>query len=268
MQGIEFRPNGLITLTTDFGTRDSYAAELKGVLIAAFPRVQLVDVTHEIPPQDIRGGAFRLARAVTAFPPGTVHVAIVDPGVGTQRRPAVVVTSGQALVGPDNGLLSWAAGEGAEWREADCRELWRDPPCPTFHGRDVFAPTAAAIASGRLSPAHCGPALADPVVLCFPRPEVGAGSVRAEVLAVDHFGNLVLAVRAVALTELPADGTAAFLRVGRRVFPGTWGVYALSTGLVVHGDSSGYLEVALPGGSAASLMGAVPGTVVRMRWST
>ncbi len=267
MQATDFRPNGLITLTTDFGTRDSYVAEMKGVVLGAFPQARLVDITHQVPPQDVRAGAFCLARVVAAFPAGTVHLAVVDPGVGTQRRPAVVVTGGQVLVGPDNGLLSWAAGDTAEWREPDCRELWRDPPSRTFHGRDVFAPTAAAIASGRLSPLHCGPALPAPVVLSFPRAEVGAGSARADVLAVDGFGNLVLAIRADALDGLPADGTGLFVRVGRRVFPGTWGPYAQSAGLVLHEDSSGYLELALPGGSAADLTRAGPGTSIRMRWS-
>ncbi len=144
----------IVTLTTDFGTRDSYVAEMKGVILGIAPDVQLVDVTHEVAPQQVAEGALALAAAAPCFPPGTVHLAVVDPGVGTPRRGLVVVAGDQCFVGPDNGLFT-AALSTPGWQafELTAPEYRRPTVSATFHGRDIFAPAAAHLARG-LEPAH------------------------------------------------------------------------------------------------------------------
>lgn len=261
--------SGVITFLSDFGTRDAYVAEVKGAILSVDPQLTVVDVTHHVPPQGIREGAFQLYRTVSAWPAGTVHLAVVDPGVGTERRPVLAMAGHQVLVGPDNGLLSWAGkGLGAEttWRMIDCPDRYRDPVSRTFHGRDIFGPVAAAVASGRLDPTACGPVVEDPVVLPWPRSIAGSGSVRCEVILVDRFGNLVLGIEAAAIMDGPVDGTGIRIAVGDRVREGVWGPYGQEAELVVHEDSSGLLEVAVPGGDAGALLDAEAGTQVELSW--
>src|SRR5690606_695620 len=137
----------IVTLLTDFGTADTYVAQMKGVMLGIDPTLRLVDLTHDIPPQDILEGAFQLATAVEAFPPGTVHLAVVDPGVGTERRTIAVRTRQAVFVAPDNGVLSFVLTSGVEEaRELVNPRLHREAVTATFHGRDIFAPSAAAFA--------------------------------------------------------------------------------------------------------------------------
>lgn len=260
-----FEANGIITFTSDFGTSDSYVAEVKGAVLRVAPDARVVDVTHEVPPQDVRTGAFLLMRAVAAFPAGTVHVAVVDPGVGTSRRAAVARTAtGHVLVGPDNGLLSWAVGARGVWREWARPDLVPTPRSRTFHGRDLFGPVAAALAAGVVTPEDCGPAMPDPVVLPWPRARRVRGGCSGKVLVVDRFGNVILAIPG-GWVQAP-DGTSVRVEASGRTHEAVIGLYASGAPLVVHEDSSGWTEVAVPGGRADERLGVEPGAEVTLRW--
>ena len=250
--------NALVTLLTDFGARDTYVGQVKGAILSVAPGVALVDLTHAVPPQDVRAGAFLLATAVQAFPVGSVHLAVVDPGVGSTRR-AVAVESerGDRLVGPDNGLL-WPAivRLGGLTRAVELRErgFWRsDHPSVTFHGRDIFGPVAGHLARG-LDLSALGPPLADLTRLELPR----ATDTRGEGLFVDTYGNLI--------TNFPASDAADLdvrLRVGDHTARRAAHYAAADEGaLIVVAGSAGWLEISVRNGSAASLTGAMRGTPV------
>src|SRR5688572_16854125 len=181
----------VVTFTTDFGTRDGYAGAMKGVVLSLAPDAVLVDISHDVPARDVVAGAFTLAQAAPLFPPGTIHVAVVDPGVGGARADLVVEAGGALFVGPDNGLLSLAAPPPRTAFRIEEAGFRREPVSPTFHGRDVFAPAAGRLAAGR--PAReAGPPLAGaiadlPLARSGPLKESGEG----EVVHVDAFGNLI-----------------------------------------------------------------------------
>jgi S-adenosylmethionine hydrolase len=203
------RPNGIVTLLTDFGQRDAYAGIMKGAVLSICPRAQLIDLTHDVPPQAVPIGALALRSAVPYFPDGTVHVAVVDPGVGSTRAAVVVATARAYLVGPDNGLLVPAAaqlGIEAVYR-LERAEYFRQPVSATFHGRDVFAPVAAHLANG-VAPDAFGPPLPALVPLPLPEPACAAGVVRGVVVYVDRFGNLVSNIPAAALAAFHASGVS------------------------------------------------------------
>ncbi|MGD2176694.1 MAG: SAM-dependent chlorinase/fluorinase, partial [Anaerolineae bacterium] len=190
----------IITLTTDFGVADGYVGTMKGVMLEIAPHAQLVDITHAITPQDVRQTAYVLYTACPFFPPHTVHLVVVDPGVGSARRPIAVRSASGTLVGPDNGVFSYvmAAGLLAEESVEAVVELadprYRLPQVShTFHGRDIFAPGAAHLAAG-VPIDQLGPPVPDPVTLPLPRLEVSPNVVRGEVLHVDHFGNVVTSI--------------------------------------------------------------------------
>src|SRR5258708_24527834 len=183
-----FQPCGVVALLSDFGTEDPYVGVLKGVLLAHAPRATLVDLTHGVPPQDVRRGAWFLMHARAHFPAGTVFLCVVDPGVGSARALLCALDGGQAFVGPDNGLLAPALSPAAQLFELPLRAA-----SATFHGRDVLAPAAGELCAGR-APAELGAARARPLErLAFPRVERrGAQGLCAEVLFADRFGNLIL----------------------------------------------------------------------------
>ena len=257
--------SAIITLTTDFGTRDAYVAEMKGVILeiaaAAGRWVHVVDVTHEVAAHDVTEGALALDAAAPYFPAGSIHVAVVDPGVGTARRGLVVRTDRAVLVGPDNGLFTpFLDGSGA-WQAYELRALeYRLASVSrTFHGRDVFAPAAAHLATG-ITPERFGPRVLDPVRLSWPTVRAVAGAVAGAVLHVDRFGNLVTSIRAETLDEL---GRSPRIRLGGRLLPlvGTYGdLEPGQAGALV--GSSGRLEVAVREGSAATRFKARRGTPV------
>jgi S-adenosylmethionine hydrolase len=182
----------IVALITDFGARDHFVGVVKGVVLDRCPAAQLVDLAHELEPGDVTGGALLLWAAAPYFPATTVFLAVVDPGVGGARRPLCLVAGGRRFVGPDNGLLWPAAarfGAPQAFLLADPR--YRLPAVSaTFHGRDLFAPAAAALAAG-VEPAALGPPVPDPVRLEFPRPRATATGVDGEILWVDRFGNLI-----------------------------------------------------------------------------
>jgi hypothetical protein len=237
-----------IALLTDFGLDGAYVGILKGVLAGSAPGVPVIDVTHGVPPQDVRVGALLLDGAWPYFPEGTVFVAVVDPGVGTSRRPVVARAAGRLYVGPDNGLFGLLP-------DPTVREItapWGLPArSRTFHGRDLFAPVAARLATGAAFE-DVGPLVHDPVPMALPEPNDGDG----EVLYVDRYGNAVTNHRAV-------DG-------GRLVFGDieapvvrTYGEGAAGAPIALTG-STGRLEVAIRDGDAARALGLVPGS--RVRW--
>lgn len=180
----------VITLTTDFGLRDPFVGIMKGVIASRAPGVRVIDVSHGVPPQDVLAGALALKAAVPYFPDGTVHLAVVDPGVGSARRAICVVTERGILVGPDNGLLSLATPPAATAFAITDERHFLSPRSRTFHGRDVFAPVAAALATGT-QPNALGPAVHDLVRLEVPAPAISDGEVTGQVIYIDHFGNLV-----------------------------------------------------------------------------
>lgn len=252
----------IVTLTTDFGLRDSYVGAMKGVILSRCPGAQIVDLTHEVPPQQIRIGALRLASAAAYFPPGTVHLAVVDPGVGSQRRAIAIEADGHRFVGPDNGVLTLAAPPArAGWRAAEItnRAYMLPVVSQTFHGRDVFAPAAAHLASGGALE-DLGPPLLDPVELHLPAPVRRGRRLRGVILDVDRFGNLVTNIRGEQLN----DGEVERVCVGGAVILGLSHWYDPSRELVAIVGSDGRLEIAAPGGSAAARLGLGPDAPVEI----
>lgn len=245
----------IITLLTDFGGADSYVAEVKATLLSRAPGVVVVDVTHDVPAGDVRAAQYLLSRAWRRFPAGTVHLVIVDPGVGTARRALAARAGGHQFVAPDNGVLSVVeSGEAARFVELPV------PPeaSPTFHGRDVFAPVAARLAGGaRLE--DLGPSVADPVAFPFPAAQREGRDAVGEVVHVDRFGNLI--------SNLPPDlirpETIVFV-AGREVgrLHRTFGDVASGHPLAYVG-SGGTVEIAVRDGSAAGRLGAGVGAEVR-----
>jgi hypothetical protein len=244
----------IITLLTDFGTADGYVGEMKAVLISQAPDARLVDITHDIPPQDVESGRLALARVWRRFPAGTIHLAIVDPGVGSTRDAIAVESDGRLLVGPDNGLLSPAL------LVAGARAVRLPIPSaasPTFHGRDAFAPAAAALATGSSLDA-LGAAAPEPVILRTPEPKrLPDGSLRGEVIAVDRFGNAITNLVAVRGGVLEVGFTTLAVQH-------TYGDVAPGTALAVVG-STGLIEIAVRDGSAAAMLHLARGSAVTLR---
>jgi S-adenosylmethionine hydrolase len=237
----------IITLTTDFGLEDSYAAEMKAVILAIAPAARLVDVSHRVAPHDVFGAAFLLDRAAPWFPAGTVHVAVVDPGVGTARRAIAVRTRDASLVGPDNGIFEpfLARGAAEEIREISDPRYRLESGAAVFEGRDRFAPAAAYLARG-VDPAEFGPRISDPLRLRWPEPVSTDRAVEGEVLAVDAFGSLVTNIPAALLEE----GMTVFLE-GREVGPVVVAYAGVAPGQALAlAGSAGLLEIAVREGRA------------------
>ncbi|MFG3555577.1 S-adenosyl-l-methionine hydroxide adenosyltransferase family protein [Micromonospora sp. NPDC047557] len=258
-----------VSLTTDYGLTDGFVAACHGVIARIAPAVRVIDVTHLVPPADIRRGAAVLAQTVPYLPVG-VHVAVVDPGVGTARRGVALATPGGLLVGPDNGLLPDAAAAlGGVTAAVELTEpRWLAARVSgTFHGRDVFAPVAARLALGAPL-AEAGPAVDPDGLVRLPPPVVArdAEGFTAEVLIVDHFGNVQLAAPAEALGPLPAT-----VRVGppgpapaRAAVRGRTFGDAPEGSLVVYVDSADLVAVAVNGGRAVDVLGVRPGDLLRV----
>lgn len=249
----------IITFVSDFGLDDWFVGVVHGVIHGICPSAHVVDLTHTVAPGDVARAAFVLEASSPDFPPGTIHLAVVDPGVGTPRRALAVSAHGQLFVGPDNGVLEWALDDPVARVHTLTEARWfRDPVSRTFHGRDVFAPVAAHLASGVRVDA-LGPPVRDPVRLERREPRVGPRHVEGCVMFVDRFGN--------ALTDIPGDVLEnAFADVpdarrevriaGRRLrgIARTYGDASIGTLLAIMG-SSGRLEIAEVGGNAASRFG-------------
>jgi S-adenosyl-L-methionine hydrolase (adenosine-forming) len=183
----------IVTLLTDFGTQDPFVGILKGVILGLCPEAVVVDLCHEVRPFDIRGASFLLQSAAGYFPKGTIHLAVVDPGVGGDRRPVLAEIDGRLFVAPDNGILGYAMASGQRCvvRELSATEFWRRPVSASFQGRDIFAPVAGHLAAG-VSQERFGPIIHDPVRLEIPSPTTDAsGAVRGQVVWIDRFGNCI-----------------------------------------------------------------------------
>jgi S-adenosylmethionine hydrolase len=246
----------LITLLSDFGIQDTYVGQVKGAILSVAPSVSLVDITHGVPPQDVQAGAFLLWCAVEVFPTGTIHLAVVDPGVGSQRR-AIAVRSkrGDYFVGPDNGLLIPAVdhlGGRSEAVELTNTEFWRPQPTNTFHGRDVFGPIAGHLANG-IPLTQLGRFISDPIHLSLPAPH----GLQGEVMHVDIYGNLITNIVG---STLP---TQFQVRVGAQVIRSATHYERVPPGeLLALVGSAGLLEISARNASADALTGAGRGTPV------
>lgn len=238
----------LITLATDFGHGDGYVAAVKGTLLTLAPDAYLLDLTHEIAPQDVSGAAFVLANAVPYFPDGAVHLIVVDPGVGSQRRMLAARTARATYVAPDNGVLTlvWRRDPPLEIVSLTNQRYWRNGEIShTFHGRDIMGPVAAHIANG-VSLDELGPTIGDPVILDLPEPEqMPDGRLQGEIIYVDRFGTLI--------TNIPADRLPdpATIAIENRSLPLSLHYAEVETGRpVALVGSHGYLEIAIREGSA------------------
>jgi S-adenosylmethionine hydrolase len=251
----------IVTLLSDFGEGSGYPAQMKGIILGALPGAQLVDLSHSVPPFDLLAGALLLEACVPAFPVAAVHLAVVDPGVGTSRRGICVLDGeGRRLVGPDNGLLTPFLGDGSRVRALTDPRRVPVPASATFHGRDLFAPVAAWLAAGG-DPEALGPEVADPVRLELHAAVRRDGELLGRVLAVDPFGNLITSIRAADLAG-PVSGAWVGDRPARWVR--TFGEGAPGELLALLG-SAGRVEIAVREGSAAGLLSAARGWPVRLR---
>jgi S-adenosylmethionine hydrolase len=236
---------------------------MKGVVLSLAPTAQLVDITHGVPPRDVLAGAVALSQAAPLFPAGTIHVAVVDPGVGSARAGLVIEAGGSFFVGPDNGVLSLAARPPRRIYRIEEPSFLRVPVSPTFHGRDVFAPTAGRLASGA-GVAEAGPAVETMVELAATPPHHHGGVVEGAVTHVDAFGNLITSLEAGVVAPDASVEVEGREGVFHPVFGRTFSDVEPGA-LVAYIGSGGHLEVARRDGSAAARTGAERGSVVRVR---
>ena len=234
----------MITLLTDFGTADYFVGAVKGAILSVNPKAVIADITHEIPPQDIEAGAFTLLASYKTFPVGTIHMAVVDPGVGSTRRPIVVSAGEQLFVGPDNGIFSYICDRESSHRtfHITAEKYFRPSPSSTFHGRDIFAPVAAALSNG-VKPEELGPEIGDEVRL-EPLDRV------TRIIHIDRFGNCITNI-----TRDHLKPGAGLLINGKTIydFRKFYGEDPSSTPFAIWG-SAGFLEISVNGGSAAKAL--------------
>lgn len=259
--------NGIVTFTTDFGNRDPYAGIMKGIVLGANPNARIVDITHEIPAHNILNAAFSLIRTCRYFPEGTIHVAIVDPGVGGQRKNIAVRTDQYIFIGPDNGILSPVL---SNVKSSEIRVI-KNPPfiksriSDTFHGRDVFAPCAGHLSAGN-SFAEVGPEIERITHLVYPKVTREANVLKGEIVSIDYFGNMITNISEQLFRSFAGKrkieaffGTARFNRIMQRYSDVPQG-----TPLVLFG-SCGYLEISMNEGNAASYFMTSAGSPVTIR---
>jgi S-adenosylmethionine hydrolase len=256
----------LVTLTTDFGQTSPYVAAMKGVILGINPAARILDLSHQLPPQDLRHTDYFLTGAIPYFPPGVIHVVVVDPGVGTERNLLYVEVGGHQLLLPDNGcwtLLARQVGATPLVRRLSERRFWREPVSNTFHGRDILAPVAGHLSLG-IEPALLGPVVTEWQSLEMPQPHVGCNSITGEVFMVDDFGNLITNIPAKMVAQPPdvllvnkQSKAFRWVRTYGEAKPGQ---------LVALISSSGYVELAVAQGSAAQQLKARQGTEVTIGW--
>jgi S-adenosylmethionine hydrolase len=265
--------NHIITLLTDFGTRDSYVAQMKGVILRGLAGCHIVDASHEIPPQDILAGALTLRDYAMGFPANTVHVAVVDPGVGTQRRIIAAEVGDQKFVLPDNGLLTPIIDDFGLNRAVELThsQYWRSEVSSTFHGRDIMAPVAVQIALG-VDLELLGPSVSDLQRLNLRPPEMAPRSARVEILAVDRFGNIILNLPGSWLDALKEGQTTVKpLRLAIQAGESYWRALVVETyAQVIAGElvalvgSQRRVELAVVNGNAASMLHLTVGSLLTL----
>ena len=253
-------PAPILTLTSDFGLTDHYVAVMKGVILSICPQARMVDISHGVSPYDVAEGAYLIAQAYPSFPRKTVHVVVVDPGVGTARRPILLEAAGQYFVGPDNGVLSMVySREKSKVRLISNDRYFRKPVSRTFHGRDIFSPVAAHVAAG-VPPPRMGKLIQDYLRPSFEKPQrTGKRTWTGRILKIDRFGNIVTNFHVSEFADLERKNFA--LAIGPRQV----GVMAHNYAecgpgeLFLIAGSSGYLEVSVSQGSTAKAIGCETG---------
>jgi S-adenosyl-L-methionine hydrolase (adenosine-forming) len=257
----------ILTLLTDFGTSDGYAGALEGAIARVAPQLRVVTITHGIPPHDVGAGAYWLAASAPAFPPGTVHCAVVDPGVGTDRPLVAARVDRQLVIAPDNGLLHFMWGRGRNRTALRIETAGLEPRrlSATFHGRDLIAPLAARVAAGTLGFENLGPRIPSPKLVSDFLPRGDSAGTDARVIVVDRFGNVILAV---ARTPFYAPQPVSASVTNGRVISELVRTYAEIDGdLAMLWNSADHLEIAGNGRSAANLLNLHPGDRVRVAWA-
>jgi S-adenosylmethionine hydrolase len=274
--------SSIITLTTDFGYNDAYVGAVKGAILGINPEANIIDISHSIEPQDILQAAFILSAAYRYFPKQTVHMAIVDPGVGSERRGIILKTPSAFFVAPDNGILSYIIDDlfsvescSSTEHTQDLKEIvfktgleavaitdprfWRHPVSPTFHGRDIFAPVAAGLSLG-ISLYEFGEKINSLHVFSMPKPSLDPnGNLVGRVLHIDRFGNLITNIK---INDLPRKD--AMIEVAGYRIQGVSDYYAQNKGVMAIVGSSGYLEVSLRDGSACDFLGMAVGDEIKV----
>jgi S-adenosylmethionine hydrolase len=269
--------SAIITLTTDFGLADAYVAAMKGVILNINPEVRLVDICHSIKPQNISQAAFVLSTAYQFFPRRTIHLMVVDPGVGTERRAIILRTSLADFVAPDNGVLSYVIQEFCGLPHAEQHQLielpteleavaitkpefWRRPVSATFHGRDIFAPVAARLSLG-IPPTDFGEVVTSLTLLPQPYPYHARDNLLiGHILHIDNFGNLITNIKGDDLSQ-----QVITVEVGNHIISGLSHTYEEGKELLALVGSSGYLEVSLRGGNASTFLNTEVGSEVKIR---
>lgn len=259
-------PQRIVTLTTDFGIHDHFAGAMRGVMLNINPAAQIIDICNSVNSFDVLDGALTIAQSYSYFPSDTVHLVVVDPGVGSSRRPILVSTSRHFFIAPDNGVLSLvlAREERIAVRHITSEHFFLQPVSNTFHGRDIFAPVAGWMSKG-VDPAKFGDEIEDYVRFAMPAPKVEGNTVKAVVLKVDKFGNLITNIDAMSVPQMFGDSIPEFqLSVGSAETSEMRSAYANGENghlFAIHG-SMGYLEVAANRGSAAQIAQARRGSEV------
>lgn len=255
----------IITLTTDFGLQDYYVSAMKGVILEQAPEVRLVDISHQIPSQDIMAGSWVLKNSAMLFPSGTVHLVVVDPGVGTSRKPVALQIEDQFFVGPDNGIFSLLTEEhDFEAVELTNQSYWRSDPSSTFHGRDIFAPVAAHLFSG-VDLANFGEPLNDLQTYRWAVPIADKDGIQGWVIHIDKFGNLITNISASLIDEVIKSKTTK-LYVGNTILDEIVDTF----GSVPEGEpvayigSAGMLEIAINKGNAEEMLGVQKGAQISL----
>lgn len=245
----------MITLISDFGLSDAYVGTMKGVILGINPRATIVDICHHIEPQNIAQAAFVLDTAYRYFPPGTIHVVVVDPGVGTKRRAILLATPSALFLAPDNGVLSYVLenSPGSQAIALTNPSFWRSPVSQTFHGRDIFAPAAAHLSLGT-PPQHLGEVCSQLTTFRIPRPQRASNGAVGQVVHIDRFGNLITNLREGDLPE-----ASLWIEIAGYRIPGVSPSYTEGEEVLALFGSSGNLEIAVKNGSAASRLGATIG---------
>lgn len=250
-----------VALLTDFGMRDWYVAAMKGVILSRCPQAVVVDISHEIPPGDVASASFCLSQCQTEFPAGTIFVAVVDPGVGTQRKPLVLQSERKRFVGPDNGLFGFLKDYQA--REIANAAFIHPQPSNTFHGRDVFAPVAAQLAAGAAFE-EVGPPVETIEIHAWPEPEFFSRGVTGQIITFDHFGNAITNLqREEVAAQFPIESLHVSLHPDRLPLVKTFGEVPDGRPLAYFG-SGGYLELGVNGGSALEVLSLHKGQTVEM----
>jgi S-adenosylmethionine hydrolase len=266
-----------ITLTTDFGLTDGYIAAMKGVIYSINPEATIVDICHNIQPQNIREAAFVFSTAYSHFPSYAVHLVVVDPGVGTNRRAIILKTPKAHFVAPDNGVLSYVVDAFSPQPIPDSQrvklgpdlqayaitksEYWRKPVSNTFHGRDIFAPVAARLSLGLIA-SSLGDKLDTITTFPIPHPSQNGDAIIGHVLHIDHFGNLITDIKE---STLPTISQSITITVGDHRIQGLVRAYAEREGLIALFGSSGFLEISMPNTNAATFLKAKVGDEVIIR---